>query len=455
MPMRLPLPIAHLAALLSCLFLSAPLHAEKGATEQLVTFSGFGTLGTVHNQGDGSAFSRDITQPNGATNRGLFWEVDSRIGLQANIKPTEYLEGVAQVVSRYRSENNFQPELTWGFIKYSPSDTVDVRAGRVGFDVFLGADSRDVGYSYLWVRPPVEYYGDILAPYLDGGDIAFRAPVGDGFGRLKMFSGLARQQVPFLVNQNQWAGNVTLSTGSTNDLSGSRIIGGLLEYQDKNWTLRLSQADFRVNVRFNSKGPFQFDAASMLSGAAQAQTNPALASSLNALADDIALPGKHITFTSLGLAYENGPFRTQTALSHYRSESLLFAPADAGYLSVGYRYGKFTPYAVISAIRSKKSSRADELAGQGVDSIVNIVNFMLSIGQQVQHTYSLGTRYDLMSNVALKFQVDMIRNGTCSPVSLPIIGPAPPCTPPLLWKSVPVSWDGRANVYSAVLDFTF
>ena len=138
--------------LLSCLAFSAPLHAEPAAEDgRLVTFSGFGTIGLVHNQGKGGSLARDISEANGATNRGLFWETDSRLGLQATIKPTEYLEGVAQIISRYRAENNFQPELTWGFIKYSPNDSIDIRAGRLGFDVFLAADSRDVGYSYLWV----------------------------------------------------------------------------------------------------------------------------------------------------------------------------------------------------------------------------------------------------------------------------------------------------------------
>jgi DNA-binding transcriptional regulator of glucitol operon len=176
---------------------------------------------------------------------------------------------------------------------------------------------------------------------------------------------------------------------------------------------------------------------------------------LNALANDFSTTGHHITFSSLGLAYENGPLRTQMELSHYGSETLTFPATNTGYLSVGYRHGKFTPYAVISAARSKKSSRADELAGKGVDSIVSIGNFVLTTGQEVQHTYSVGMRYDLTSNAALKFQMDMIHNHTCSPVSLPVIGPSPPCSSPLLWQTVPVSWDGRANVYSAVLDFTF
>ncbi len=448
-------PIVQFATLMSYIAFSAPLHAEGGTPEKLVTFSGFGTLGAVHNQGDGSAFSRDITQPNGASNRGLFWATDSRIGIQANINLSDDLEGVAQVVSRYRTDNNFQPELTWGFLKYSYNDFIEIRGGRVGYDVFLGADSTDVGYSFLWVRPPVEYFGPNVAPYIDGGDITFRAPTGPGIGRLKLYSGLARQHIPNLINQTQWAGISNLEVGSLQDMSGSRLTGGMLEYQDNNLTLRLGRAHLKIS---HELVPGPIDILGTMRSTAQflAPINPALASSVDALENDLSFAGKHTDVTSFGLAYENGPFRTQMAMYHLKSNTLLFSDLNSGYLSVGYRAGSFTPYAIVSAVRSKKSSRGDELAGKGIDFLVPMANFLITRGEQARHTYSIGMRYDLMSNVALKFQMDMVRNNTCSPVSLALTATSPPaCSPPNLLPVVPVSWDGRATVYSVALDFTF
>ena len=74
--------------LASLLAFSLPLHAESEETEPQVRFSGFGSLGFVHNHGDGSAFIRDLTQPDGATNKGLFWEIDSRVGVHCHCTPT-------------------------------------------------------------------------------------------------------------------------------------------------------------------------------------------------------------------------------------------------------------------------------------------------------------------------------------------------------------------------------
>jgi len=77
------LPIRTLLTL-SCLALSVPLHAESGPSDDAgprMTFSGFGTLGALYTQGNGAAFIRDITQPQGSSNQGLSWKTDSRLGI--------------------------------------------------------------------------------------------------------------------------------------------------------------------------------------------------------------------------------------------------------------------------------------------------------------------------------------------------------------------------------------
>lgn len=453
-------PIACLT-LIACLAFSPSLRAESEdaspSLEKAWTFSGFGTLGAVHNQGSGSSFIRDITEPKGATNKGLSWQVDSRVGFQVSLKVSEQLEAVAQVVSRYQWDNNFQPELTWAFLKYTPNEMVDTHIGRIGFDAFIGADTRDVGFSYLWVRPPVEYFGTLAFPYMDGADISFHYPVGSGTARVKLYTGISRQKIPTLTNQTEWAEISGLNAGVVEDMSGSRITGGFVDYQDNHWAARLGKADVKLSKEFPMS--MNVDVLGLIRDSANTASDPSVAASLNALASDFSLVGKNISFTSIGLAYEDGPFQTQMAFNHWTSQSLLFPESHSGFISAGYRFGKFTPYAVISAVRSIKSSRADELAARMnvpvSDPIPSMANFMLTTGQNVQHTYSLGVRYDLMANAALKFQMDMIRTRNCSPVNLPVVGADRSCAPPLLWSSVPVSWDGKANVYSAVLDFTF
>lgn len=450
-------PPAACLALISCLVFSSSLRAETEqeplSLEKSWSFSGFGTIGLVHAQANGATFVRDITEPKGATNRGLSWETDSRVGFQVNLKASEQFEAVAQVVSHYQWDNNFQPELTWGFLKYSPNDMVDLRVGRIGFDALLASDTRDVGFTYLWARPPVEYYGTLPVPYIDGADLVLRQPLGSGVGRLKLFSGITRQKIPTFF-------------GLIEDLSGSRITGAFADYQDNRWTARIGKADIRLAQGFPGEVEI---VGSLRDQANQAGDGTPLQQALNSYATDVALVGKHISFASVGLAYENGPLQTQIALMHFTSQTLLYPESHSGYISAGYRIDKFTPYVAISAVKSRKSNRAEDLANKGADpGLYDVANFMLTTGQEIQQTLSLGMRYDMLSNVALKFQVDLVRNQNCSPVLNPGAGPAgSSCSAPLLWPLVPGSkdldgnslvpgtWDGHAKIYSAVLDFTF
>ncbi len=428
------------------------------AEESVLRFSGFGTLGAVHTDSGGAAFIRDITQPKGASNRGVSFDTDSRLGVQANYAISDNLEVVAQVVSRYRYENDFRPELTWGFLKYTINDMVEVRAGRIGFDAFIGSDTRDVGYSYLWARPPVEYFGTLLFPYEDGGDIVFRRPLFRGIARAKFYTGITRQQVGALMEQREWAGNISMEpAGSAQDLNKSRETGGFLEYQDDHWIGRLGIAELRLAREFPPEG--QFNMPSMLQTSADqayAQNNPALGNAMVAIINGFQVLGRTTTFKSIELAYEDGPLKLQGAISRLTSTSLLIPNSRSAFVSAGYRLGSFTPYATASFLRTNESQRPEELRRLGAPAyLVDLTQFILRASLTNQDRYTLGLRYELSQNSALKFQADFVHNKNCSPVNLPIIGPGTPCAPPLLWPTVPTAWDGRANIYSATLDFTF
>lgn len=439
-------------------------HAQEETTEEpRINFSGFGTLGAVHVRGGGAAVVRDMMQLQGADNQGISWAQNTRLGVQASMNLTENLEATAQVVSRYGSDNNFDPEVTWGFIKYTPNDFLELRAGRVGFDTFLFADSRDVGYSYLWTHPPLEHFGALFVPFIDGSDIVLRTPLGRGVGRFKLYTGLSRQKVTSMMGQHQWADNITTGPiGSIDDLGGSRMTGGHIEYQDDHWLLRLGHAQMKHQKSFppgsfNLRGYIAAEGASALAGdpANGIAPNPLLGNAALRFVEDSGVAGKKITFDSIAMAYEDGPLQMQMAASRIKGDSLLFPNYKSGYAAVGYRIDRITPYALVSTIRSKMSDRASELQRLGASAgLVSVTSFTLQSPLTTQTTYSLGMRYEYSDTIALKFQADFTRNKDCSPVALPL-GSTPACAPPLLWPTVPVNWNGRAQTYSATLDFIF
>lgn len=143
------------------------------------TLRGFGTLGLTHNSSGDAGYIRDISQPDGPAGT---WSahVDSRLGLQLDWRIHDQLTAVVQGLSRYNYEGRYDPELSWAFLRYSPDPAVQLRLGRIGLDTYMLADSRDVGYSYLWARPPVDYYGNRHISHIDGGDITVIRPFGSG-----------------------------------------------------------------------------------------------------------------------------------------------------------------------------------------------------------------------------------------------------------------------------------
>jgi hypothetical protein len=55
--------------------------------------------------------------------------------------------------------------------------------------------TRDVGYAYLWVRPPVDYYGHRHIAFIDGADITLKRPLGKGLAWAKLSASRADEKI--------------------------------------------------------------------------------------------------------------------------------------------------------------------------------------------------------------------------------------------------------------------
>ena len=196
-------------------------------------FSGFGTLGLAYTSSHTAEYSRELSQPRG-TGHDLDPKLDSRLGLQVNVNLTDDLSFVGQVISKYRFDQTFTPDLSWAFLSYNPSSGLQLRAGRLGWDVFQLADTRNVGYSYLWARPPVDFYGPLQISSLEGGDIAWTTSIGEGQSlRLKVSAGQTWEKLP------------AAAPGEYLDFKGGKLLGALAEFQGEKLNFRVAYARFR------------------------------------------------------------------------------------------------------------------------------------------------------------------------------------------------------------------
>lgn len=140
------------------------------------TFSGFGTLGLTQTDTDAAQYKRD-QQPSGATTSYSF-DVDSNVGLQLTGKANDWLSGTVQVLGMQRFEEHITTEVEWAYVKLTPINGLAIRGGRMGLPMFAISDSRNVGYTNNWIRPPNEVYGLAMFSRFEGADVSYRIPLG-------------------------------------------------------------------------------------------------------------------------------------------------------------------------------------------------------------------------------------------------------------------------------------
>lgn len=411
--MRHSLPTkAHTLRLTLCFCLLTPgLSIAEDDNTPALTLHYFGTAGLSYLPSGQADFVRNLSQPNGPKGGQWSGQLDSLVGAQANFQINEQFEVIAQAVSQHRYDDSYIPELTWAFAKYLPRPDIELRGGRLGTDFYMRADSRLVGYSYLTVRPSVDYYGGLPFQYIDGLDGAFTIALGDGLLRAKAFGGYSPEKVPFGVGQ--W------------DLNKSLMLGGNLDYHLGNWQFRLSYAQ----IRYTHDLPLDYAA---LITTLRATPLP----EAQAAADAITIQGTTSRHYSAGIVYEEGPLQVQLMVSGFKHQSAFFQDGVAGYFLTGYRVGDVTPYAGLSWSRNDPAA----LNTTGIAALDAAVTGAINETHTDQRTYTLGLRWDFYSGMDIKVQWDAIRGTPDSK---------------FLYRWEQPDWTGQAHVLSAVVDFAF
>nr|WP_315487142.1 hypothetical protein [uncultured Undibacterium sp.] len=396
--------------------------AQATAQDNALKLSGFGTVGLAYNSSREFDYLRDLLQTKGVGASHRFdVGIDSLLGLQLSATASDNLDFTAQIVTR-RSYQGFRPEVSWLFAKYSPTDELDLRAGRLGFDVYPLADSRNVAYSYLWVRPPVEYFGGLILSHIDGADLVYKFNGESSQTKFKLFAGKATEEILTNIPDDFFS------------LKGSKLIGAHLEFQSQHWLARVGLAQLKFNNEFGGLVPFL----ETLRSPQLTAINPALP----ALAQDISFREKKIHYLSAGLVYDQGPLQAQLMYSRLKSQTSGFSSNEAAFFTVGYRMKEWTPYFTVAKTRPIliKSLSAGLPAGVNpqFDAINSGIQDISINTQSAQNSQSVGLRYNLSNSSDLKIQVDHIQN-----------------TRGLLVRSSKDSWDGKSNIISFTFNFIF
>ncbi len=390
----------------SCLLLAASVNAQDPSEGSSLRLSGFGTLGlTKADAPPGWGFLREFTQP--AHDGGLRADIDSRVGLQANLALSERVEAVAQVVVKDRVRGaKAVDSVEWAFVAWRPDAQTTLRVGRLSPNVYFGADLRNVGSAYVPLRPPMEFYGVLPLHWADGADLERTWASGDTRWEARLtggiYSRLSVERVSGLDPQTYMFKSVAAA-------SLTRLQGGL--------ALKATLARVTIEPGFSAA---RAQSAQALRDVA-ALPVPSVAAEAAALAGSLVLTRGVLTFAALGADYQVGSWRLVAEGARLGGD-FGFMNGSYGYALASRQFGALTPYAMAGRARTRgqpmappgwqgaltpligpaAAAQAQTLGAAVVERFVNGSRFD-------QSSLALGLRWDFQPQVALKMQWERVR----------------------------------------------
>ncbi len=354
-------------------------------------FSGFATLGLVSNDNPDLLFQRDISRQQGSYDGDVDVATDSVLGLQWQGRWSNYVDTTVQLVIKDRFQNSPEKAIEWAFLRYRPTDGIDLRVGRMASDIFMLSEYRQVGYGYQWARPPVDFYGLLAFYHFDGMDLTKRFDLDSGTLNVKAFYGNSDDEYPL-----NYQTNAVLKV----DLNA----GGLgMTFEANQWKWRYNWVDVSIrDTNFDNQALAQ----GLLAFSPYWPEAPAIAEAINNI-------GNHLTYHEVGVAYDNNVWWAQAEATQINSEARILPESRFYYVSLGRRIGDVSLYAIRgyaysdndpvwisppSNLPSPLAEQASALAYASTLTLNGVSTRQTSIGA--------GVRWDFAAKMALKFQVD-------------------------------------------------
>lgn len=347
--------------------------------------NGFYSLSALHTDQSGPFF---LYAPYGDQDRPAdqqHWDLlpDSKLGLMAGVRASAQLSAKAQFLYRQGSskENDFKTRLA--FVEYQPRYDWSIKLGRSVQGLLLTEESMYTDYAQLPIRAPQEPYAYLPNTEIDGIHLQHQLPMGDW--RLNLQGSYGQRT----YHSQQFLRELRDSVG---------IAATLLNPQT---SLHLAARTLMLGY---SQSPGLASATQLIRSVASAQGHSDIAAEY----DEAAIRVKQY---AAGLEHQAGPLSLKAdLLLLYSSLPIAGQPVAAANLLAGYRFGALTPYVSwgqISEYGSKKEERLQPNSPQAIAAIFT-ADYLGAALSGEQRTWSLGLRYDVAKNTALKIQFDRV-----------------------------------------------
>ncbi len=368
------------------------LFSQTLAAEQGFRFNGFGTLAVTYEGADDLGFSRSYINRE-RNDISLF--PDSIVGFQADWTINDKWDVFSQIVVEDTNKRSLGNFLAIGFLRYRASRQIDLMAGRINPNVYLLSDHKNVSHSYLWARPPIEFYAQsVIVESVDGVGANFKTDIAGGYAKIRTVFGRS------VTDQGSRVQNTKLIASNIFSISA--------EWSKQNIVLFTSYTS--AKIKLNSGSGFLDVAKTLI------EVPPSIIPAPQNLAGRFGLNNESVSYISVGAKYDGSAFIVQAELASSNLDWLITPPTYTGYLSIGYKINDFTPYILAAFSEPKEdvvvfdfvddSTEISQESQRSFQMLMDSVNQIMLASRIDQRTISMGLRYDWTPSLAFKFQYD-------------------------------------------------
>jgi hypothetical protein len=374
--------------------------ADEDPAPAMFSLHGFGTLGEVYSDAHDADFVGSPFQPNGA-GYSQAWApgVDSKAGLQLGAQFTDKLSAIVQVVSQHLYDNTWRPQIQWANLNYQPTPDLSIRAGRSVAAPFLLSDTSLVGYTYPWIRPPIELYGELPVSNQDGLAVNYHL-----HGAVQQTFSVSYGQTNLKIK-----GGGEVSARKFLETSDAMEVGAL--------TFRIGYTSLRAATDIPTLDPL-FAGFTQFGAEASSVGFPAAGAQASALGASYSLRESSafsFSMATVGVSYDPGDWLLMAEWARTASDGLLTS-STAWYLMGGHRFGKFTPYVTLGRVQSGNNVNPG-IGTSGLPPPLAAAAATLNGGLAAalgefapsQSSATVGLRWDAMKDIDFKLQYDRVR----------------------------------------------
>ena len=338
-----------------------------GTSNASVKFSGFASAGVITGDLETPFLSgQDLIGESSS------FGADNTVGIQVAADINQQIYFATQLLGK-GTVDSYSVSAQWAYITYKLSKRASVRLGRMNFPVTLFSEFQEIGFSYPWVRTPIEVYNIVPLSTFSGVDLLFTFDL----------AGINWQIQPFIGSSP--GVDVLGISGDVEHAFGATIIAQL-----ENGTLRITAAHVNeVNFEFSTLGT---------------------AANLN----------MDVTFFSAGIEYEKNnvlfisEFLKKDVHNSPKSDFNSISDMMGYYVTLGYRMGEFLPHFTYGDTRSDHRALI-LLEGSPFPGVPSTVwtapeDFIIPSNTELflQKSYVLGLRYNFSQETAIKLDYQKI-----------------------------------------------